>query len=66
MNKHIVFTHSETGLQLMVVADFSKGGDIELKKVYHKGENILALLGEDITTDIQLFCEDYLDSIDEE
>lgn len=60
MNRQIRYVHGETGIELILIVDTNNSGDIELKKVYHKGENILPILGEDITVDIEMFCENCL------
>jgi len=62
MNKRIAYVHGETGIELIVIADFGRSGDIELKEVIHCGEDILSLLGEDMIIDIEMFCEDYISS----
>jgi len=60
MDKYIRYTHGETGIALLILADISDDGNVDIKKVLHKGEDILPLLGEDIIVDIELFVEDFI------
>lgn len=66
MNRQLRYEHGETGIVLMIIADVNKSGNIELKKVFHKGEDILPLLGEDITVDIEMYCDDFICSTEEQ
>ena len=60
MNKIIHFEHGETGIELTVVVDTIGDGEIEIKAIIHKGEDILPIVGDDLLVDIELYCGDAL------
>jgi hypothetical protein len=60
MNKIIHCEHWETGIELTIVANTLKNGEIEIKAILHKGEDILPIVGDDLLVDIELYCGDVL------
>jgi hypothetical protein len=60
MNKIIHYEHGETGIELTIVANTIRNGEIEIEAIIHKGENILPLVGDDLRVDIELYCGDVL------
>ena len=60
MNKIIHYEHGETGIELTIVANTIRNGDIEIEAVIHEGEDILPLMGNDLLVEIELYCGDVL------
>ena len=60
MNKIIHYEHGDTGIELTIVANVMRNGEIEIKAIVHKGENILPILGDDLLVEIELYCGDAL------
>lgn len=66
MNKYVPYIHGDTGIELSIVVDLTKSGDVEIKKVVHNGEDILPILGEDVIIDMELYCENLFQVTDEQ
>ncbi len=60
MNKIIYYEHGETGIELTVVANAMRNGEIEIEAIVHKGEDILPIVGDDLLVEIELYCGDVL------
>lgn len=60
MNKIIYYEQGETGIELTIVANTMRNGEIEIEAIVHKGENILPLVGDDLLVEIELYCGDVL------
>lgn len=60
MNKIIHYEHGETGIELTVIANATRKGEIEIKAILHKGEDILPIVGDDLLVEIELYCGDVL------
>lgn len=60
MNKIIHYEHGETGIELTVVANTMRNGEIEIEAIIHKEEDILPIVGDDLRVDIELYCGDVL------
>ena len=60
MNKIIHYEHWETGIELTIVANTLRNGEIEIEAILHKGEDILPIVGDDLLVDIELYCGDVL------
>lgn len=60
MNKIIYYEQGETGIELTIVANAMRNGEIEIEAIVHKGENILPLVGDDLLVEIELYCGDVL------
>jgi len=60
MNNIIHFEHGETGIELTIIANNIGNGEIEIEAIIHEGENILPLVGDDLLTEIELYCGDAL------
>lgn len=60
MNKMIHYEHGESGIELTVVANATRNGEIEIEGIVHKGEDILPIVGDDLLVEIELYCGDVL------
>jgi hypothetical protein len=60
MNKIIHYEHGESGIELTVVANGVRNGEIEIEEIIHKGEDILPIIGDDLLVEIELYCGDVL------
>ena len=60
MNKMIHYEHGESGIELTVVANAVRNGEIEIEEIVHKGEDILPIVGDDLLVEIELYCGDVL------
>lgn len=60
MNKIIYYEQGETGIELTIVANAMRNGEIEIEAIVHKGEDILPIVGDDILVEIELYCGDVL------
>lgn len=60
MNKIIYYEQGETGIELTIVANAMRNGEIEIEAIIHKGEDILPIVGDDILVEIELYCGDVL------
>lgn len=60
MNKMIHYEHGESGIELTIVANAMRNGEIEIEEIVHKGEDILPIVGDDLLVEIELYCGDVL------
>lgn len=56
----IHYEHGESGIELTIVANVMRNGEIEIEEIIHKGEDILPIIGDDLLVEIELYCGDVL------
>lgn len=56
----IHYEHGESGIELTIVANVMRNGEIEIEEIVHKGEDILPIVGDDLLVEIELYCGDVL------